>query len=133
MKRFSLIACFLPVLLMAADKPGADQSKKDLEKLQGTWAIVAMEAEGAKLPEEGYKGVKVVFEKAKMTMGNGDNAEAADISLEASKKPKWINSTSKDGDKMQGIYELNGDNLKICMSKETDPRNSKPKLTENMR
>jgi uncharacterized protein (TIGR03067 family) len=31
----------------------AEEPKKDLEKLQGAWVVVSIEAEGKKLPEEG--------------------------------------------------------------------------------
>jgi uncharacterized protein (TIGR03067 family) len=122
MKSLPLVICWPAVLLIAADKPEVDQSKKDLEMLQGTWSLVSMEAEGKKLPEEAYKGVKVVFEKNKMTMGKGDKTETATVILDASKKPKWINTTAKGGDELEGIYDLNGDDLKICLSKKRGDR-----------
>src|SRR5215469_11320954 len=108
MKRSLLVCCGLASLLVAADIPKVDQSKKDLEKLQGTWTPVSIEAEGKKVPEETYEGLKVVFEKNQMTMSRGedDKTETEAIALDASKKPKQINTTSKSGDERQGIYEL---------------------------
>jgi uncharacterized protein (TIGR03067 family) len=108
-------------LLLAADAPD-DAAKKDLDKLQGTWTVVAMETEGKKLPEEAYKGVKIIVEKNKMTMGKDGKSDAATIVLDPSKEPKWIDATGKEGETLLGIYQLDGDDLKIVLSKKEGDR-----------
>jgi uncharacterized protein (TIGR03067 family) len=122
MRYWSFVTSFLAVFLVAAEPPDANQAKKDLDKLQGIWTLVQMEAEGKKLPEDAYKGVKVTFDKDKMAMGKDNQIETATIVLDLSKQPKWIDTTSKDGDVLQGIYQLEGDDLKICLSKKRGDR-----------
>lgn len=117
-----IVTCFLAAFLFVGDKAEAEQSAKDLEKLQGTWEVVSIEAEEKNLPKEDVKGSTFVFAKDKLTMGKGDKTESATITLDASRKPKWINTKSKEGDDLQGIYHLDGDDLKICLSKKIRDR-----------
>jgi len=115
----------LPCLLCALLAPAvsrSDDPAKDLDKLQGTWSLASMEAEGKKVPDAELKGVTAVFAKDRMTVGKGDDTETAVLKIDSTKKPKWIDTTSKDGEKLQGIYELDGDNLKICLSKKENDR-----------
>lgn len=101
-----------------AGKPQS-QSKIDLRKLQGEWIVVSLEAKGKDFTEE-FSKAKVVIEKDKMTMGSGKDAMMADFSLDATTKPKQIDFNGVV--KVQGIYELDGDTLKICFAAAGKPR-----------
>jgi hypothetical protein len=52
--QFLLVAAI--VLLL-----GADDAKKDTERLQGTWTVVGAEREGRKAPEEFVKNAKIII------------------------------------------------------------------------
>ncbi len=104
-------------LALAAD----DASKADTDKYTGTWTIVSLEVDGMKAPEDQIKGMKVVLEPGKYTIKkDGKTLETGTYKLDASKKPKAIESTPADGDdkgkQFLGIYEIDGDNSKVCFS-----------------
>lgn len=90
-----------------------DDAKGDHEKIQETWQVVSAEDSGRKAPDEVIKNLKLVITKDKITYKVGDKTTEWSYKLDATKKPKWIDLT--EGDRtMLGIYELEGDNLKIC-------------------
>ncbi len=90
-----------------------DDAKGDLEKIQGTWIVVSAEDSGGKAPDEAIKKLKLVITKDKITHKFGDKTTNWSYRLEATKKPKWIDLIEGDNTTL-GIYELEGDNLKIC-------------------
>jgi uncharacterized protein (TIGR03067 family) len=55
----------------------------------------------------------LVVTKDKITYKFGDKTKELSYKLDATKKPKWIDITEGDHTNL-GIYELEGDNLKIC-------------------
>ena len=90
-----------------------DDAKGDHEKIQGTWKVVSAEDSGRKAPDEAVKNIKWVITKDKITYKFGDKTTELSYKLDATKKPKWIDLTEGDRTTL-GIYELEGDNLKIC-------------------
>jgi uncharacterized protein (TIGR03067 family) len=104
-------------LLMAGFLLGAagakDDAKGDHEKIQGTWQVVSAEDSGRKAPDEAVKNIKWVITKDKITYKFDDKTTKWSYKLDATKKPKWIDLTEGDHTTL-GIYELEGDNLKIC-------------------
>jgi uncharacterized protein (TIGR03067 family) len=108
----------LPVCLLLAVGSAQSGDKKEEKKLEGTWTMVKR-AGGAE-KKEVDKDVKVTFKgnKIKMTHGDkGDKTEEATFSVDPSKKPATMDLTITKGDKkitLLSIYELDGDNLKVC-------------------
>jgi uncharacterized protein (TIGR03067 family) len=95
-----------PNLLAAGDAPKGDQ-----KTIQGTWKVVMIE-DGGRKRDVGDK--KVSFGKTKITFKDGERTLGdGTFELDPTKKPKWIDVTQR-GNKMLGIYELEGDNLKVC-------------------
>lgn len=109
-------------LLIAADAPqenttkkDEDTTKKDIEKLQGTWREVAFESNGNQFSEESLKDEKwtvsgdtIIWSKQK---------DKFIYKLGAAATPKTIDLIDPDDREFgtrQGIYLLEGDNLKIC-------------------
>jgi uncharacterized protein (TIGR03067 family) len=105
-------------LLIAADD---DAKKKELEKMQGTWQVVGVEANGEKAPKERVekanlrltiKGNKYVYKAGDKDVGEGS------FEIDVAKNPKTIDvsGTTKDGkvEKTIGIYELKGDTMRVC-------------------
>jgi uncharacterized protein (TIGR03067 family) len=103
--------------LVTVDEPKDDAVKKDLQKLQGNWTVISIEVNGNKIPEDKIGDPKAVFK--------GDQYSIHDfrltITIDPTKKPKTINMDGKDGNgkplTMIGIYEVEGDTLKICFAK----------------
>jgi uncharacterized protein (TIGR03067 family) len=107
-------------LLIAADKPKKDDAKKELNKLQGTWTIVAVEVNGAQMPEDERKnvGIKMILKGDKYTIDGGERTHKGTFKVQPDKKPKAMDCHPSEGelkDKViKAIYELKGDKLKIC-------------------
>jgi uncharacterized protein (TIGR03067 family) len=109
------------VLAAAADDK-KDDAKDELKKLEGTWQVVAAEQGGAALPEKTLKDMKAVVkgDMLKIVIGEATFLEFK-FTIDPAKKPKTIDATSTgEGDKGRqapGIYELDGDSLKLCLGK----------------
>jgi uncharacterized protein (TIGR03067 family) len=104
---------------------GAAQDKTgDKEKLQGTWAGVSGVENGKAMPAEDIKNVRLVFvgDKLKVTVKGKDFELAGTYTLDPTKKPKAVDVDFGDKKKGTGIYELDGDTLKIAHGDFGDPR-----------
>src|SRR5688572_20362886 len=99
---------------------------KDAANLEGTWVVTSMVENGK--PKEELKGDKLVFDQAgTVTIKNEKREEKGTYKLDPSGKPKAIDIKQADSEKpYYGIYTLDGDTLKICMS----PDEGKPRPTE---
>ena len=118
MKRFFVVL----LLASAAMAGGADEKKGDavpeeLKKLEGTWHRVSFEFDG-KTEDEDVKDARTVIKGNKVTFLIGDKTLGeATFSIDPTKKPKTMDSISispNKGQKTLAIYELVGDNFKIC-------------------
>jgi uncharacterized protein (TIGR03067 family) len=97
-----------------------DKATPDKEKLEGTWKMVSGKRGDQPLPAEAI-GTLVTFKGDKMSMKRGDMTITWPFTLDATKKPKEI-TVDMDGKPGKGIYELQGDTLKIAHGEEGDPR-----------
>jgi len=97
------------------------ESTNDEEKLLGTWKVVSGQDNGEpRLPDDR----KLIFDKTTVTMKVGDKTESeASYVLNLNHKPHWIDLTIS-GKKMLGIFELKGEELRICLNEGASPRNS---------
>ncbi len=120
MKRTMLVAFVVGLLVAAA---GADDksAKGDQEKLQGTWALVSGEHDGQPIPEEVAKTIKLTFTGDKVTLLHNDQKNEGTFKLHSDKKPKGID-LDLDSGAVKGIYQLDGDTLKIANAKPGDER-----------
>lgn len=129
--RISLVALFCAVGFAASSVSGilADD-KMDLEKevkqFQGTWTFESSETGGKELPAGELKGLILFFEGDKHTVKKGEEViQVGTQKLDPSKSPKAIDVTVSDGPNkgkvMLGIYEIDGDTLKVCF----DPQGKK--------
>jgi RNA polymerase sigma factor (sigma-70 family) len=95
-----------------AGPPAAPQA--DQEKLQGNWQVVAVEAGGQARPNA---GMRLIFAGDKLTLfGPGVPALAMNYVLDPSQTPKTIDVNAPAGGVWRGIYELNGDSLRLCLN-----------------
>lgn len=127
--RFSLIALALSALttaLTAAPVPKEKEKTKDEEVILGKWSTEKVDREGAKAPGAGVQNRTYVFEKdGKLTIDIGGQEAAIEFKLDSSASPKTIDLIMKADAKntivIPGIYELDGDSLKICLCEKSKP------------
>ncbi len=110
-------------LLLNAGAP----ADSDLDKLQGTWVLAAMESDGEAVPAESFKGWNSEYKGNKLTLRAGETVRRRGIiTLEPSRKPKAINTWDQDGpfadQTVPGIYELDGDVLRLCFARPGEDR-----------
>jgi uncharacterized protein (TIGR03067 family) len=122
--RILLVALFCAVgFAVAGGSSTLADDKADLEKearkFQGTWTFESIEAGGQKLPADQLKGLILIFEGDKHTVKKGDEViQVGTQKIDASKSPKTIDVTMTEGPHkgtvMLGVYEIDGDTLKVC-------------------
>jgi len=115
------LGCLVPALTVGTAGAQDDAATKELKKLEGTWATVSIEAAGQKVTDEDkIKTRKLTTKGEKYTLKVGDETVQGTIEINPTKKPKTIDvkpeiGTNK-GKTLLGIYELDGDSLKICLA-----------------
>jgi uncharacterized protein (TIGR03067 family) len=107
------------VLVFGCGSRGQDeQSKKDHAALQGEWEIVSAESNGEPPPAGLLDGAKFAFSGDKLTLLGKEGT----FELDATKNPRQIEFV-RGNTRQIGIYELDGDNLKLCVG----PADDRPK------
>ena len=117
-----LAASLFASALVAAPVPKEKEKLKDEDAIVGTWSIDNFDAAGDKPPPpDQVAAIRFVFaEKGvfKMTGGPPERGEGT-FKLDPAAKTKTIDITL-DGKKMLGLYELDGDTLKMCIPNSPD-------------
>jgi uncharacterized protein (TIGR03067 family) len=108
--------------LMAGEPPKPDVSKKDIDGIQGTWKLVALEADGEQGPTEIVSALKFVFKGNTLTLMPGEPGFTNyTFKLDPTTKPANFDMTHADGPRKgeteEGIYLLEGNHLRICLGK----------------
>ncbi|HEY1861779.1 MAG TPA: TIGR03067 domain-containing protein [Gemmataceae bacterium] len=101
--------------------------EKELKKFQGAWTFESVEAGGKPVPAGELKGTILTFEGDKHTVKKGDDVlQVGTQKLDPSKSPKTIDVTMIEGPSkgtvMLGIYEIDGETLKVCFDSEGKKR-----------
>ncbi len=109
----------LATSLIAAEHSKQDVVKKDVDAIQGTWKIAALEADGTQAPAEIVAALKLVFKDDTLTFTPGEPGFTKyNYKLDPTTKPASFDMTHADGTNkgktQKGIYLLEGDRLKIC-------------------
>jgi uncharacterized protein (TIGR03067 family) len=111
-----IVVLGLPLALRSAEDAG-----KELDHLQGSWSLVAAEEAGKNQTELKGRNFSVVVKGDVWSIKYEGQSKSLDMKLELdpSSKPKAVNfiSTLRDNVRAHGIYELEGDTLKVCWAK----------------
>lgn len=124
---FSLL-CVLSVAQPNQPADAAKQpvdAKEELKKFQGTWKIELQEEDGKKLADADLKGRTISFGTSLFLMRKqGVMTHLGKIKIDPAKKTisLTVEKGEHEGDLLPGIYELDGDALKICVSTDGDTR-----------
>lgn len=125
MTRYGLAILTVGLLFFVSQAQAEDKSDKD--KIQGEWSLLSREENGQneKVAEGSNEHIKLKIDGEKFLVTIGENNHDATFAVDSSKKPKTIDVTLKGGDQdgtvMKGFYELDGDNLKICIGSPQAP------------
>src|SRR5262245_15790509 len=119
--RVAMVGLLAAGVLTAPATAGGDAAKKDMERLQGTWTVVTMEEKGSKAPEEVLKDIAVEIKGDRIIISEkGKLVVEFRYKLDAGKKPRAIDLTHLSGDEKGktelGIYEVEGDTARFCVS-----------------
>jgi uncharacterized protein (TIGR03067 family) len=101
---------------------GGLATANDAETIEGKWKVVSVELAGAPVP--GLEGAELRLDGGKKVFNlPGGRAEKGTYRLDAAKRPAEIDSTTegKDGTE-KGIFTVEGDTLKLCISTKGGPR-----------
>ena len=122
MARFLVVTAIVTASAVGYTARGGDDKeaayKKELEKLAGTWQLVALEKDGVQAPEADVKQTKIIFNGDKFTMERAGKAvEEGWICIDPARKPKVIDlyPTKPESKVVMSIYEWDGDDtLRFC-------------------
>jgi uncharacterized protein (TIGR03067 family) len=111
----------------------AQDAEADKKAMQGTWTVLTAVRNGKKRPDDQIAKMKLVIQGDVATIHTGDRGEPARLSLDPSKTPKAVDirpgkadeNKDKEGKAFPGIYEINGDNLKIAWKRDSRPTDFK--------
>jgi uncharacterized protein (TIGR03067 family) len=104
-----------------ADGPREDaKAKADIEKLQGTWNFTAVEINGTKMTDKDIKGSKITIKGDTFTTVSMGATYQGTFKVNAASTPRKLDLTFTDGPPKGttslGIYELDGDTWKLCLT-----------------
>lgn len=103
-----------------------DAAKSELKKLEGTWQLVSAVTDGKPAAEDFVAKVQVIIRDGKHSVRiDGETAvKEIPVAVDPSTDPKSTTDTLPDGQKIHGIYKLEGDILTSCVAR---PGQQRPK------
>jgi len=101
---------------------------QDIDLLQGAWTVTTLEMDGRQVPSGMLGGARIVVQGDRfISTGMGATYEGT-LELDASSAPRQINMKfavgPEKGNINPGIYDLQGDTLKLCLATRGDARPS---------
>jgi uncharacterized protein (TIGR03067 family) len=103
---------------------GDEAEKKEKKALAGGWTVVSAERDGEAIIEEEARKIRLQFGDEKLTLKQSEKSKDLLYRLEPDVNPRVIKLTATEGplkDKpVQGIYAINGNELKLCFPLKAD-------------
>jgi uncharacterized protein (TIGR03067 family) len=123
----SLLCAFLVSTTLPAQekerpkgKSGRDEvAFRELLKFQGSWTVESMELNGAAVPTPDIQGRTMFFGGDAFILRKGKDVLQVGVQkIDPGKSPRTVNATITkglyQGETMLGIYEFDGETLKVC-------------------
>jgi uncharacterized protein (TIGR03067 family) len=109
----------LGVGLAAGAGPTEEALEREQQRLEGTWKVVAVEAEGKLVPAREFRDLRLTFKDGKFTARRGDEEpQQGTYTIDPGKNPKEMDIAREGGpargQKQLAVYSLAGNLLKIC-------------------
>ena len=128
------ILVVVAAVLFAPCAGGQSISKKELEKLQGTWSFESYEEDGKPAAPESFKEKRIFFGGSQFIVKKGDELlQIGALKLDPVDGRRDIDATilagPQKGTTMRGIYSLKENILKVCIDPEGNDRPKEFKTT----
>lgn len=95
----------------------AEDHKDEVKKLNGEWSMASMEIMGKAAPEAGFKNTRLINKDGEYHV-KAESDDKGTVSVDATKTPKQMTIKGTEGPNkgktLLAIYELSGDELKVC-------------------
>ncbi len=93
---------------------------RDLDLLQGSWTVTALEVEGQGMPSAMLANSRIVIKGSRFTSTGMGAVYEGTLEIDASTRPRQLtmkfDAGPEKGATNPGIYELDGDTWKICLA-----------------
>jgi|ERR1017187_8488818 uncharacterized protein (TIGR03067 family) len=124
MRKLLAIVCVGLLIPLGAANSQDDAVKKESAKLQGDWQVVSSEEDGRATPDFIVENLKIAIKGDQITLKGVEELMKkfgkVTLKVDPSSTPKFIDfkveAGSEKNNEYEGIYELKGDELKICVS-----------------
>jgi uncharacterized protein (TIGR03067 family) len=106
---------------------GSATDPQELERLKGTWQVVAIEAAGNPVPAERVQKINLqyVFDDDKLTVRRPDRSDnQSTFSVDTTVNPKKM--TFNQTPKVRAAYDLDGNKLRLCLMVDENPNAGYP-------
>ncbi len=133
MNRIWIVAMVIG-LCISTRAAGADEGRLELEMLYGTWEFAGLEVAGTRHPVAALKDFSVTINLQGLSYRFPVNGKMVHvdftISIDPTAVPKAIDATilkgGHQGRVCRGIYQLDGDKLKIALVDSASPSQERP-------
>jgi uncharacterized protein (TIGR03067 family) len=116
--------CVVGLALLCGAQSWAGEDQAELKRFQGTWRVTSLQKDGKH--EAVPKEATMVFRGNKFEMKGGEAGYGGTFTLDPLKRPRRIDTRVTQGEnkvvQTQGIYEFQGDTLKIAWVEGKDMR-----------
>jgi uncharacterized protein (TIGR03067 family) len=132
--RMTILGLLVAGLAIAPRAAGQEITKKELEKLQGTWLFESYEENGKTTPPADLKDKRIFFGANQFIIKNGEELlQVGSLKLDPIDGHRDIDATvvagPYKGNTMRGIYSLKQNVFKVCMDPEGNERPKEFKTT----
>ena len=116
----------LALLFVVAVSVAADQAPDESAKFNGTWVLVRAEMSGIEMPKNVLGKSSMTINGSKHTVHLPDETYEGTHRYDPTPDPKAYDTTvttgTRKGEKQQGIYRMDGDELYMCLASSGFPR-----------
>ena len=112
------------LILVAVVQAQDDAVKKELTKLEGTWALVSAEEDKLDIPEFIVQNLKIVIKGDQLSLKGVEDLiqkfSKVKVKIDPATTPKTIDfiieAGNEKGTTFEGIFEVKKDQVKFCVS-----------------